>query len=48
MEAVIQDLKRLQYVSPVLSLIVQSLVQHIHDFIEFVRSVDHMSDLSSL
>jgi hypothetical protein len=36
-ETVIQDLESLKYVSPVLSFIVESLIQHVHDFVEFIR-----------
>jgi hypothetical protein len=36
-ETVIQNLESLQDVSPVLALVVQSLIDHIHDFVELGR-----------
>lgn len=39
MQAVIQHLERLQHVAPVLALVVQALVEHVHDFVELRRAV---------
>lgn len=38
MKTVIQDLERFQDVAPVLALIVETLVDHIHDLVELVRT----------
>ena len=38
MQAVVEHLERLEDVTPVLSLVVQSLVEHIHDLIEVGRA----------
>jgi hypothetical protein len=38
-EAVVQDLESLQDVAPVLPLVVQTLVQHVHDLVELGRPV---------
>lgn len=37
-QAVIEDLERLEDVSPVLALVVESLVNHVHDVVEVVGS----------
>lgn len=49
MKTVIQDLESLQDMSPVLALVVQALVQHVHNLIELVRSAaQSLLDLAQL
>src|SRR5690242_3127490 len=38
-QTVVQDLQCLEDMAPVLSLVVQSLVEHVHDVVEIARSV---------
>lgn len=38
-QAVIENLESLEDVSPILSLVVQALVEHVHDFVELSRAV---------
>lgn len=38
METVVEDLQRFKDVTPVLALVVQSLIQHIHNFVEVCRA----------
>jgi len=46
-EAVVEDLERLQDVAPVLALVVEALVEHVHDFVEIRRAEKMMSVLSA-
>ena len=40
MQAVVEDLQRFQDVPPVLALVVQPLVEHVHNLVEFGRPED--------
>jgi hypothetical protein len=47
-QTVVEDLERLQNVAPVLALVVQALVQHVHDLVEICRAVETVSAASSV
>lgn len=38
MEAVVQNLERLQDVAPILPFVVEPLIEHVHDFVEVIRA----------
>lgn len=38
MKAVVENLEGLEDVSPILALVVQALVNHVHDIVEIVRA----------
>lgn len=38
METVVEHLERLENVTPILALVIQSLIQHIHNLIEIGRA----------
>lgn len=42
-KTIVQDLEGLENVSPVLSFVVQALVDHVHNLVEFSRAVEFMS-----
>lgn len=42
-QAVVEDLESLEDVSPILSLIVQALVEHVHNLVEFGRAISAAS-----
>ena len=46
-EAVIKDLERFQDVAPVLALVVEALVEHVHDFVEIRRAEKMLSVLGA-
>jgi hypothetical protein len=46
-EAVVKDLERLQDVAPILALVVEALVEHVHDFVEIRRAEKRASVLSA-
>lgn len=39
MQAVVEDLEGLQHVAPVLPLVVESFVEHVHNLVEVGRAV---------
>ena len=43
METVVEDLQRFKDVTPVLALVVQSLIQHIHNFVEICRAAAELN-----
>jgi hypothetical protein len=42
-EAVVEDLERFEYVAPVLALVVESLIEHIHHLVEVGRAIEAVS-----
>lgn len=42
-QAVVEDLERFEYVAPVLALIIESLVEHIHHLVEVGRAIEAVS-----
>lgn len=39
MQAVVQNFQALQHVSPILALVVEALIEHVHNFVEVGRAV---------
>jgi hypothetical protein len=42
-QAVVEDLERFEYVAPVLALVIESLVEHIHHLVEVGRAIEAVS-----
>ena len=40
MEAVVEYFERFQYMAPVLALVVESLIEHVHNLVEIGRTVE--------